>query len=83
MPLSSATSLLKKQFSGPLRGLLTDAAHAVATAPGRVDVLGGLAVEAGGTLAQIPLPRRAAVCAQFRPDTRLVIHALDIGPPVG
>jgi galactokinase len=84
MPLSSATASLKKKLAGPFRAVINPREpFAVATAPGRVDVLGGLAVEAGGTLAQMAVPRRAAACVQLRNDPQLVLCGLDIAPPIG
>lgn len=45
----------------------------ICSAPGRVDVLGGLGVEAGATLAQMSLPVRAQVALQPRQDGRIII----------
>ena len=50
------------------------------SAPGRLDVLGGLAVEAGGVLAQMALPCRAAVGLQGRTDGALQFLSRRIGP---
>lgn len=45
----------------------------ICSAPGRVDVLGGLGVEAGATLAQMSLPLRAQVALQPRQDGKIII----------
>jgi len=55
----------------------------VRSAPARLDVLGGLAAEAGATVAQMALPRRAAVGVQSRSDGKLVIFSEAMVPPVG
>jgi galactokinase len=54
--------------------LQRDVPSVIATAPGHIDVLGGLAVEAGGTVAQMTVPRRAVVALQLRADPVLEIH---------
>ncbi len=53
------------------------------SAPARLDVLGGLAAQAGGTLAQIALPLRVTVTLQPRADSLLIIESDQISPPVG
>jgi galactokinase len=49
----------------------------VGSAPAKVDVLGALGVDAGGTLAQITLPRRVEVAIQFQPVTVPVQGAVE------
>ena len=44
----------------------------IATAPARVDVLGGLSMEAGGVVAQMALPNRAGVALQWRNDGKII-----------
>ncbi len=44
----------------------------VHSAPGRLDVIGGLSCEAGGVVGQMALPRRAAVGVQARTDGQLI-----------
>lgn len=57
-----------------LRRLFSSGAPAaIFSAPGRVDVLGGMGVEAGATLAQMSLPLRAQVALQPRQDGQLII----------
>ncbi len=68
-----------EQLLNKLKGSLNawfDAAAPVAlrTAPGHIDVLGGLAVEAGGTVAQMTVPRRAVVAVQLKGEPVLLIH---------
>ncbi|MEI8198095.1 MAG: hypothetical protein WCI73_19545, partial [Phycisphaerae bacterium] len=75
---------LSDLLRGPLSSLLLQGLPVHArSAPGRLDVLGGLAWQAGGTLAQMALPRRAAAAVQRRNDGRLVLHHCDITPPIG
>jgi galactokinase len=45
----------------------------ICTAPGRVDVIGGLSLEAGGVVAQMALPNRAGVALQWRNDGKLLL----------
>jgi len=45
------------------------------SAPGRVDVLGGLAADSGGALAQMALPTRAGAAVQLRTDGLLMVHS--------
>lgn len=72
------------RLHGPLRSLFgTERPVFLRSAPGRLDVLGGLSSEAGGTLAHMALPQRAAVAVQLRRDGQLVIHSDDMAPPVG
>ena len=79
-----AESVLRQQLAGPLAGLLAADRPVIArSAPGRLDVLGGLGAQAGGTVAQMALPQRAAVAVQLRDDGKLVMHSNQIGPPVG
>ncbi len=47
----------------------------VQSAPGRVDIIGGLSSEAGGVVAHMALPRRAAVALSPRRDGQLVFSA--------
>ncbi|HUO10762.1 MAG TPA: hypothetical protein VM008_20845 [Phycisphaerae bacterium] len=56
---------------------------AVRSAPGRLDVLGGLGAESGGTVAQMALPARVGVAVQLRDEPQLVIRSEQIVPPVG
>ncbi|MGC8623859.1 MAG: hypothetical protein ACP5VQ_01175, partial [Phycisphaerae bacterium] len=44
----------------------------IATAPARLDVLGGLSLEAGGVVAQMALPNRAGVALQWRNDGKII-----------
>ena len=75
---------LSDLLRGPLSSLLLRGIPVHArSAPGRLDVLGGLARQAGGTLAQMALPRRAAAAVQRRQDGRLVVHHCDVTPPIG
>ena len=84
MPSLLVNILLEQQLSGALAGVLDPHGPvAIRTVPGRIDVLGGLAVEAGATVAHMTSPRRIAVAAQAREDGLLVIHSGQIGPPVG
>jgi galactokinase len=53
------------------------------SARGCLDVLGGLNAEAGGTMAQMPLPVHAAVAVQMEDEPRLRIRSAQIAPPVG
>jgi len=77
-------TVLAERLRGPLHNLLAPTRPIfLRSAPARVDVLGGLASETGGTLAQMALPQRAAVAVQLRDDGLLVIHSDAIFPPVG
>ncbi len=42
------------------------------TAPARIDVLGGLSLEAGGVVAQMALPSRAGVALLWRDDGKII-----------
>jgi galactokinase len=44
----------------------------VCTAPARMDVLGGLSLEAGGVVAQMALPCRAGVALLWRDDDKMI-----------
>ncbi len=45
----------------------------ICTAPARMDVLGGLSLEAGGVVAQMALPNRAGVALQWRNDGKVIL----------
>src|ERR1700728_3244535 len=47
---------------------------AVRSARGRLDVLGGLGADAGGTVAQMAVPARGAAAVQLRDEPVLAIH---------
>jgi L-arabinokinase len=66
--------LKQKLQQSSIPWLRKDEPSLVATAPGHIDVLGGLAVEAGGTVAQMTVPRRAVVAVQLRAEAVLEIH---------
>ncbi len=53
------------------------------SSPGRIDVLGGLAAEVGGVVAQMALSRRASVAVQWRTDGRLAIYSARLTPATG
>jgi len=77
-------ALLADKCRGPLAHLFDSARPLfLRSAPGRIDALGGLAAETGGTLAQMALPRRAVVALQTRGDDQLVFHSEQIAPPLG
>jgi L-arabinokinase len=46
----------------------------IATAPARLDVLGGPGAQVGSALAQMTLPNRAAVAVQLHENKNLIIH---------
>ena len=52
---------------------------ALARAPGRLDVMGGLTDTAGGLVCSMPLRAAAAVAVQRREDRRLVIKTYNAG----
>jgi galactokinase len=85
MPQSKdSVAELTSALRGPLRASLqAQRTLHIRSAPGRLDVLGGLAAETGGTLAQIAIPARAAVAVQQRDDGKLIVHSLDVSPPIG
>jgi galactokinase len=84
MPKQDVMAELRKQIKGALAALVLPGRGVVLrSAPGRLDVLGGLGAQAGGTVAQMTLPRRAAVAVQLRDQPELVIQSSAIGPPVG
>lgn len=83
MPAASVITTLTQRLQGELRPLVSACAPvAIRTAPGKVDVLGALAVDAGGTIAQMTLPRRVAVAFAKRTDGRLEVHCPDIAAPL-
>ena len=45
----------------------------ICTAPSRMDVLGGLSLEAGGVVAQMALPNRASAALQWRKDGKIIL----------
>lgn len=45
----------------------------ICTAPSRMDVLGGLSLEAGGVVAQMALPNRASAALQCRKDGKIIL----------
>ena len=61
------TRQLKSVAAGQNHGNAT-----ICTAPARVDVLGGLSLEAGGVVAQMALPSRAGVALQWREDGKMI-----------
>ncbi|MCL2640208.1 MAG: hypothetical protein FWD53_05125 [Phycisphaerales bacterium] len=65
--------LASKRCEGPIR---------IASAPGRLDVLGGLGAESGGTVAQMTLPRRVAVAVQLTKVGTLKIQSNQMAPPI-
>lgn len=67
---------MARRFAGIPDGVLSPELPVCCTsAPGHIDVLGGLASEAGGVVAQMALPRRAAVALQWRSDGRVVLYS--------
>ena len=77
--------LLKDKLAGE-RSELFDAAGGpvrMASAPGRLDVLGGMGAQAGGTVAQMALPVRIGVAVQFSPRPALIVQSDQIAPPIG
>ncbi|MGN6367185.1 MAG: GHMP family kinase ATP-binding protein [Phycisphaerae bacterium] len=76
-------SLKEEIARGELPSFLAGVPVAIKSAPGRLDVLGGLGADSGGTVAQMALPARVGVAVQLRDDSTLVIRSEQIGPPVG
>ncbi len=79
--IPGAYELVQEQFRNAAAVDFSPWPVAIQSAPGRVDVLGGLAAEAGGMVAQMALPRRAAVGIQWRSDGILSFHSRRIGTP--
>jgi galactokinase len=82
MPRSDALTSLQR-LAGELRFFHGDLPVTYRTAHACLDVLGGLNAEAGGTMAQMPLPLHVAVAAQVDAEPRLRIRSAQIAPPVG
>jgi galactokinase len=82
MPRSDALTSLKC-FAEERRFFRPDLPVTYRTARGCLDVLGALNAEAGGTMAQMPLPVHAAVAVQVDDQPRLRIRSAQIAPPVG
>jgi galactokinase len=82
MPRSDALSSLQR-LAEERRFFRADFPVTYRTAHACLDVLGGLNAEAGGTMAQMPLPVHVAVAAQVDDEPRLRIRSAQIGPPVG
>ncbi|MEX0776955.1 MAG: hypothetical protein WD042_14715 [Phycisphaeraceae bacterium] len=56
-------------------GLLNKAPVALARAPGRLDVMGGIADYSGSLVCEMPLAIAAGVAVQAREDGRFVVHS--------
>jgi galactokinase len=82
MPRTDALTSLKR-LAEELRFFRTGLPVTYRTAHACLDVLGGLNSEAGGTMAQMPLPLHVAVAVQVDEESRLRIRSAQIGPPVG
>ncbi len=85
MPRSDVLTSLKNHAETS-RFFSPDLPIAFRTAHGALDVLGALNAESGGTMAQMPLPARAAVAIQPLPPNprpHLRIRSLQIEPPLG
>ena len=76
-------SLKEQVAQGQLPHVFRGPPVAIKSAPGRLDVLGGLGADSGGTVAQMALPARVGVALQLRDEPRLVIRSEQITPPVG
>ncbi len=66
---------LTDRLTRQIKSVAASQNHGVATictAPARVDVLGGLSLEAGGVVAQMALPSRAGVALQWREDGKII-----------
>ena len=74
---------LRASSGGPAGGFAAGRPLHVCSAPGRLDVLGGLGADAGGTLAQLPLRRRAAVAVQRREGAESLFVSDQVRPPLG
>jgi len=74
MPHPPADRVKRKLEAAAERLLGPASAAVIRTAPGHIDVLGGLAVETGGTVAQMTVPRRAGVAVQLTAEPLLIIH---------
>ncbi|HVT81098.1 MAG TPA: hypothetical protein VHM90_10610 [Phycisphaerae bacterium] len=85
MPRADVLTSLKHHAEA-LRFFSPDLPITFRTAHAALDVLGALNAESGGTLAQMPLPTRAAVAIQPlppNPHPHLRIRSLQIEPPIG
>ncbi len=71
----SLTGRLTQQIQAAALGNIGQDSNGITicTAPGRVDVLGGLSLVAGGVVAQMALPNRAGVALQWRNDGKLIL----------
>ncbi len=76
-------SLREEIARGQLPHFCSGPPVAIKSAPGRLDVLGGLGADSGGTVAQMALPARVGIALQLRDEPGLVIRSEQIGPPVG
>ncbi len=64
----------------PFPDFFTDPQAVVeAHAPGRLDVMGGIADYSGALVLQMPLRERTTVRAAFRPEAELRFHSADVG----
>lgn len=86
MPRQDPLQSLLAHLSAGTHGIaFFDPASAIRlrSAPGRLDVLGGLGADAGGTLAHLLLRATAAVAVQIRHSPDACFHSDQIRPPVG
>ena len=67
----SLTNRLMLQMKS-VSGGLSQSETTICTAPARIDVLGGLSLEAGGVVAQMALPSRAGVALLWRDDGKMI-----------
>jgi L-arabinokinase len=68
--------------TGPLGGFFSsDASIGVARAPGRLDVMGGIADYSGSLVLQFPLREAACAAAQLHADRDLWVASVDPSPP--
>jgi len=82
MPRSDSLNSLKR-LAEETRFFGADGPVTYRTAHACLDVLGALNSDAGGTMAQMPLPTHVAVAVQLDGLPRLRIRSAQMGPPVG